>query len=305
VSNEIVISDLVKKFGDNSAVDHLSLHVNSGELYGLIGPDGAGKTTTLRLLCGLLVPDQGSCRIAGYDVKNDIRQVRSMIGYMPQRFSLYPDLTVAENLRFFADLFNVPKGEREKRLQRLAQFSRLDPFMNRRASQLSGGMKQKLALSCTLIHTPRVLLLDEPTTGVDPLSRQEFWQILKDLQSQGVTLLVTTPYMDEAAKCDHIALIHCGKMLVQKPSKDISSLFPRQMFEVYTQDPVRSAHFMRKHQEFASVQIFGDRLHVSSDISIEPFESAAREVLSQEGIPVHSIKKITPSIEDVFVELLR
>lgn len=301
---DIQIHNLRKSFGDIKAVDGLDLTVVRGEMLGLIGPDGAGKTTTLRILCGLLQIDEGECFIKERDIRTEVRAIRSFVGYMPQRFSLYPDLTVAENLRFFADLFNVARKEREKRLARLLQFSKLGPFSGRRAMALSGGMKQKLALSCTLIHTPEILLLDEPTTGVDPVSRREFWDILGELKSQGVTILITTPYMDEAARCDRVAFIHKGRILAVDAPEKIPALFRGQVYEVTCKQPVSIAGLLRKETAIAGVQIFGDRIHVSGS-SEENIPDAVRRVLQEQNIRDFSIKKITPGLEDVFVQLMQ
>ena len=211
---------------------------------------------------GLLAADAGSCKIAGLDANKETHKIRAFIGYMPQRFSLYPDLTVAENLKFFADLFQVPKDEREKRMQRLLHFSKLGPFKNRQSQALSGGMKQKLALSCTLIHTPKLLFLDEPTTGVDPVSRKEFWEILKDLKNEGVTILVSTPYMDEAAKCDEISFVHKGKMLAKDKPENIPDLLDKSLLEIECQDFVTTSRKLSSSDKFDSVQVFGDRIHL-------------------------------------------
>ena len=220
----ITVENLCKRYNHVVAVDHLSFTVRTGGIFGLIGPDGAGKTTTMRILGALIRPDAGRCQIQGLEVTQQARRVKALIGYMPQHFALYPDLTVAENLRFFADLFLVPKSERERRYRQLLQFSRLEPFQKRKAAELSGGMKQKLALCCTLIHTPEVLILDEPTTGVDPVSRHEFWSILTELKRQGVTILISTPYMDEAARCDQVAFVHEGRVLIQDQPKKLLQL---------------------------------------------------------------------------------
>lgn len=302
---DVEIRNLVKRFGEVAAVDDLSLHVREGEMMGMIGPDGAGKTTMLRILCGLMQPDAGECRVAGRDVVRDTAFVRSMVGYMPQRFSLYPDLTVEENLRFFADLFQVSKSEREKRLKRLLQFSRLGPFSKRRASALSGGMKQKLALSCALIHTPKILFLDEPTTGVDPVSRREFWDILKDLKKDGVTLLITTPYMDEAAKCDWVTLVHKGRILHTAEPKAIPLLFRHTLLEMTCENNVRAARTLSESGRFETVQSYGDRIHVSGTGSVEQLSKCVEEALSAKDLHVGRMKPVRPSIEDVFVELLK
>ena len=302
---DIDIAGVHKSFGSIKALDGLSLHVRQGEMLGLIGPDGAGKTTLLRILCGLYLADCGVCAIAGKDVKKETRLVRSFVGYMPQKFSLYPDLTVAENMRFFADLFKVPAREREERLQRLFTFSRLGPFASRRAAALSGGMKQKLALSCTLIHTPNILLLDEPTTGVDPVSRREFWDILHELRRQGVTILVTTPYMDEAAKCDRVAFIHKGKILVVSEPAQISALFKKNLVKVRCDRHVLAARILQQSGMFASVQIFGDRLHISSRETVTQITAKIKSRLAAAEIKVDDVSPAKASIEDVFVELLQ
>ncbi len=301
---DIEITHLLKKYGDVTAVDHLNLQVKRGEMLGLIGPDGAGKTTTLRILCGLLRANDGDCVLGGKNVKKELSAIRSLIGYMPQRFSLYPDLTVAENLRFFADLFCVPKAERETRLERLLQFSKLGPFSNRRANTLSGGMKQKLALSCTLIHTPQILLLDEPTTGVDPVSRREFWDILKELKEQGVTILLTTPYMDEAERCDRVAFIHKGRILAVERPKDIPGLYTRVLYELVCKNFVQAARRLEGQDDIESVQIFGDRVHISGHDE-EKIRSTVKKIMKDSGLEQYTFTKITANIEDVFVDLMR
>jgi ABC-2 type transport system ATP-binding protein len=302
---DIRIIDLKKRFGDTVAVDNLNLEVQAGEMLGLIGPDGAGKTTMLRILCGLLLADAGECWVGGKEVRHDLATIRTFIGYMPQRFSLYPDLTVAENLRFFADLFQVPGPERERRLARLLEFSRLGPFIHRRAAALSGGMKQKLALSCTLIHTPRILLLDEPTTGVDPVSRREFWDILRELRESGVTILVTTPYMDEAAKCTHVAFIHKGRILLTTPPAEIASHYQKNLVEVRCEHNLRASQILSASSEFDSIQSFGDRLHLISSQPVTAMRDLATRLLTAEKIKIYSIQEVAASIEDVFVEILK
>ncbi len=301
---DIDIRNLVKRYGDVTAVDGLNLKTDEGEMMGLIGPDGAGKTSTLRILCGLIAPDSGDCFVAGKHALRDSGVVRSIVGYMPQRFSLYPDLTVEENLRFFADLFQVDRTEREKRLRRLLQFSRLGSFSDRKAAALSGGMKQKLALSCTLIHTPKVLFLDEPTTGVDPVSRREFWDILGELKQQGVTMLVTTPYMDEAAKCDRVALMDRGRVLHTAKPESLAGLFRHTLIEMTCENNVRAGRALSASGRFANVQSYGDRIHVSGTGTAEQVSGQVRTVLSENGLKAGGFKRIQPSIEDVFVEFL-
>jgi len=273
-------------------------------MMGRIGPDGAGKTSTLRMLCGLIAPDSGDCLIAGKHPLRDSRFVRSIVGYMPQRLSLYQDLSVDDNLRFFADLFQVGKTDREQRLRRLLQFSRLGPFSRRKAAALSGGMKQKLALSCTLIHTPKILFLDEPTTGVDPVSRSEFWDILGDLKKQGVTLLVTTPYMDEAAKCDRVALMDKGRILHTSKPESLAALFKHTLVEVACESNVRAARALTASGRFANVQSYGDRIHVSGAGTAAEVSRQVQSVLYENGLKAGKPGRIQPGIEDVFVELL-
>lgn len=299
----ILIDDIHKTYGAQIALAGVTLSIREGERFGLIGPDGAGKSSLMRILCGLLRADHGSFTLCGLDGSRDLRAIKSSIGYMPQRFSLYPDLTVAENLRFFADLFTVPRKEREERLERLYRFSRLKPFAARRAAALSGGMKQKLALSCALIHTPRVLILDEPTTGVDPVSRREFWDILSELSRDGTTILVSTPYMDEAARCDRIAFIHHGRLLAVDTPAGIPGRFPLTILEFRGRRfPVRHDDVLRV-RGVASVRLLGDRLRVACE-SREAVERSVRDTLERGGAEVLSVRTDTPSIEDTFVHLM-
>jgi ABC-2 type transport system ATP-binding protein len=292
---------LRKTYGDTVALEGLSLDVRAGEIFGMIGPDGAGKTTAMRIACGLLLPDSGTAQVMGYDVVKQPAAIKNHIGYMPQRFSLYPDLTVAENLRFFADLYEVPRAERLERERRLMQFSRLEPFMKRRAGQLSGGMKQKLALSCTLIHTPDVLILDEPTTGVDPLSRQEFWNILRDLASSGQALLVSTPYMDEAQLCHRVALMHRGKALAVGAPDTIPRKFTRRLLEITGSDLNAARHVLNEEHELEKITVarFGDRLHIVYDTDAE-----AQTIFRRLAKVNVTYRPVEPTIEDTFVALM-
>jgi len=299
----IEITNFSKNYGEVEAVKDLSLEIASGELFGLIGPDGAGKTTTMRTLCTLLRCEQGYMWVDGHDVRTDVRAIRSLLGYMPQRFSLYPDLSVEQNLRFFADLFAVPADEREKRLQQLYHFSKLEPFKKRLAQALSGGMKQKLALSCTLIHTPRILILDEPTTGVDPVSRREFWEILRQLSDEEVTILVSTPYMDEAELCDRVAFMHRGEALAVDYPKELSKHFPYQLFEATGPDTHGLENFFQSIPEASSIQIFGDRLHVSFD---KGWDAAQLDTIKERSpVAIHKLEPIQPSMEDTFLALMK
>ncbi|MBN1543018.1 ABC transporter ATP-binding protein [candidate division KSB1 bacterium] len=304
MKNDLCIEAVGKRFGAVQALNDVSLNIRPGELFGLIGPDGAGKTTLLRLLTGLLSLDEGGITVAGHALPQELGVVRSLVGYMPQRFSLYPDLSVVENLLFFARLFRVPSDQRHTRMQRLLRFSKLEPFTRRRAQALSGGMKQKLALSCILMHTPQVLLLDEPTTGVDPVSRREFWKILRELRNDGVTLLVTTPYMDEAEQCDRIAFLHQGTIIVEGDPRRLPDSYPAPLVEIRCTDVVRAAQILQDSGAAESVQIFGDRLHVVMTSEAHTSEPL-REILRKRGIAVETIRQVDAAIEDLFVHLIR
>mgnify|MGYP002344504564 FL=1 len=273
------------------ALHHVSFQVNEGELFGLIGPDGAGKTSLFRILATLLLPDEGTARIHNRHVVADYREIRKIIGYMPGRFSLYQDLTVEENLKFFADVFNTTIESNYQTIENI--YTRLEPFKRRRAGKLSGGMKQKLALCCALIHKPDVLILDEPTTGVDPVSRKEFWDILKQLKKQGITILVSTPYMDEAGLCDRIALIQSGQIMsIDSPEKIISA-YPFKLYAVKSNDNYALLEKLRTQQNVRSCYIFGEYLHVVFNDRDEHISVAVIEK-----------KEMQPTIEDCFMQLM-
>jgi ABC-2 type transport system ATP-binding protein len=300
----IETSGLARSFGAVRAVDGLDLRVPAGRIYGLVGPDGAGKTTTLRILCGALLPDGGQAQVTGVDVVRDPEEVRRHLGYMPQRFSLYGDLTVGENIRFFADVYRVPRAEQTALIKRLLDFSRLGPFQNRRADALSGGMKQKLALACTLIHRPRVLLLDEPTTGVDPVARREFWDILRDAVNQdGMTVLVSTPYMDEADRCHVVGFMRGGRLLASDTPRNLQKLIPGVVLEVQATPRHPAEQALRGMQGVRDVQVFGDRLHAVAVAA--PDEAALRAQMAEGGANLHSVRVIPPTMEDVFMHLQR
>ncbi|MHB8991860.1 MAG: ABC transporter ATP-binding protein [Chloroflexota bacterium] len=293
---------LRKSFGHVAAVRGLDLAVKRGEIHGLVGPDGAGKTTSLRMLCGVLTPDGGRAIVMGHDVAGEIEQVRQRIGYMPQRFSLYGDLTVKENLDFFADLYEVPRRVTEERSARLLAFSRLEPFVDRLAELLSGGMKQKLALACTLIHEPELLLLDEPTTGVDPVSRREFWRILYTLLGQGVTILVSTPYMDEAERCNWVGFMAQGRLVASGTPNQLKRLVGMEILELRA-EPRRAAMVVAQGvAELEDVRVFGDLLHLVT-LDAESAEVATRRAMETGGIRVESLRRIEPSMEDAFMSL--
>ncbi|MBI2498135.1 MAG: ABC transporter ATP-binding protein, partial [Opitutae bacterium] len=253
---------LRRTFGATVAVDTLDLDVAEGEIFGLVGPDGAGKTTTMRMLTGILRPTGGTAQVAGFDVRRAPERLKEHIGYMSQRFGLYPDLTVAENIGFYADIYGVPAAERAERTERLLGFSNLTPFKHRLAGNLSGGMKQKLGLACALIHTPRILFLDEPTNGVDPVSRRDFWRILYQLVREGVTIFVSTSYLDEAERCNRLALLHQGRLLGTGTPDSLKKMMPGSLLEVRTSAPRRTAALLREQLAGASVGLFGDRVHL-------------------------------------------
>jgi ABC-2 type transport system ATP-binding protein len=298
----IEIKDFVKRYGPIEAVKGISLSVEKGGIFGLIGPDGAGKTTLMRAVCTLLLPDQGTIHVNGFDTQKDITQIRSILGYMPQRFSLYQDLTVAQNLRFFADLFQVSLDEQEKRLAELYQFSRLEPFKNRLAGALSGGMKQKLALSCALIHTPDILVLDEPTFGVDPVSRDEFWKILHMIREEGTTILVSTAYMDEANLCDRVALFFDGKIQITDKPDNLKMQYRYPLFRINVRELNPMINLFRKVKDVHTIQKFGDSLHIS--FQKIPDQTRWEELEHEAKGNLISWEQIEPSIEDIFLEMM-
>jgi ABC-2 type transport system ATP-binding protein len=289
---------LRRAFGPTIAVDSLDLEVDEGSVFGLVGPDGAGKTTTMRMLAGILDPTDGEAEVAGCDVRRHPESVKHHIGYVSQRFGLYPDLTVIENIDFYADIFSVPKKGRSEKTERLLGFSNLTPFKRRLAGNLSGGMKQKLGLACALIHTPRVLLLDEPTNGVDPVSRRDFWRILYQLLREGVTIFVSTAYLDEAERCNKIALIDKGRVLGTGSPEDIRSMLHGVTLEIHASEPRHAARTLRQNLSKASVALYGDRLHITT---AETDAGGVRSILSGAGIQVSELRPIEPSLEDVFV----
>ena len=291
---------LVKRFDELTAVDHLSLHVEPGEIFGLVGPDGAGKSTALRLLVGVLDPDEGRIVVDGLDVAKRPEEVRERLGYMPQQYSLYGDLTVAENLKFFADMYFVPKRERRERLERLYRFSRLEPYKKRPAGKLSGGMYKKLALSCNMIHTPKLLLLDEPTTGVDPLSRRELWDILYTFAAEGVGIVICTPYMDEAERCHHVALMHQGRLLESDAPRAILARFHEELFEVQLDDAEAAQQILVAMPGVRRCSPTGVVLKVA--LTPDPAnDRRIREALGGHGLKFTSVEKVRPSFEDVFL----
>jgi len=294
---------LRKEFGSIVAVESVDLAIRRGEIFGLVGPDGAGKTTTIRMLCGIIEPTAGDARVAGFDVRTHPEEIKRRIGYMSQRFSLYGDLTVAENLAFFADIYHVPKSARAGRQKELLDFSRLTPFTGRLAQNLSGGMKQKLALACTLMHTPEILFLDEPTTGVDPVSRRDFWKILYSLIGQGVTLVVSTPYMDEAERCNRVALIDKGRVIECDTPDNLRGKMHGELLELTCSPQRRAKEILSALPGVLAVQVFGERLHVWVE-NAERNQPQIERSLRESGICVDHLRRVAPNLEDVFVSML-
>jgi ABC-2 type transport system ATP-binding protein len=291
----VEVRGLTRRFGALTAVGELSLDVFEGELFGIVGPDGAGKTTTLRMLAGVLPPSAGDARIAGIGVARQAERVKPFMAYMAQRFGLYEDLTVRENIDFYADLYRVPAADRAPRLERLYRFSGLGEFEQRLAGALSGGMKQKLALCCSLIHRPRLLLLDEPTFGVDPISRRDLWLILHEMVAEGTTVIVSTSYLDEAERCDRVALLHEGRALAIDSPGALQRTLEGRLFAVATASPRPTRDALRAHPAVARATLFGDAIHVVLAAHAAP--AALREVVG-----VTAVQPIEVSLEDVFIE---
>jgi ABC-2 type transport system ATP-binding protein len=297
----IKVDGLTRSFPGVRAVDGLSFDVNAGEIFGLVGPDGAGKTTTLRMLAGILPPDAGKATVAGCDVVRDPESAKHTLSYMPQRFGLYEDLTVDENIRFYADLFGVRKSERNSRSTQLLKAAGMSEFRTRMAGKLSGGMKQKLGLVCALIHRPKVILLDEPTTGVDPVSRRDFWRILYELTAEGVAILTSTAYLDEAERCHRVVLMHQGKLLFSDTPANLKAKLGKDVLSVTSAEP-RSLRTVLEHAEgISSLVLTGDGVHVVVDDAARRIpEFTAR--LANAHVPFDAIQQITPMIEDLFVD---
>lgn len=297
----IEVKNISKNYGTTVALKDISFSVNEGEIFGLIGPDGAGKTTLFRILVTLLLPGSGEARVLGFDTVKDFKKIRKMVGYMPGRFSLYPDLSVEENLTFFATIFNTTISENYELVKEIYQ--QIEPFKTRPAGKLSGGMKQKLALSCALIHKPEVLFLDEPTTGVDAVSRKEFWDMLKRIRQQGITIMVSTPYMDEASLCDRVGLIQNGHLLSINTPGTIISQFPHLLLAVKSAEIFRLIGDLKSFDKTNSIYPFGDSLHFTPNKNFTGTDElqAFLESKNHTGI---EIRPIAPNIEDCFMDLM-
>ena len=296
----IEFTNVVKKYGNVEALGDVSFEVNQGEMFGLIGPDGAGKTTAIRAICGLLHVDGGGIRVLGKDPVTQHRDITAAIGYLSQRFSLYGDLSIDENIAFFARIHGV--DDFHDRRNRLLEMTQLTKFRGRLADQLSGGMKQKLALACTLVHEPQVILLDEPTTGVDPVSRREFWKLLSQFLASGITIVMSTPYLDEAERCGRVVLLHEGRVLALDQPGRLRSSLPGSLFEVVVPEPRDAQDVLKARSEIAGVQLFGDRLHVwMQDPDVASARTRLADVADSAAIRATTIRSIVPSLEDVFI----
>jgi len=305
LGDEVVIctEKLTRAFRKNVVLRDLDLSIEHGEIFGLVGPDGAGKTTALRLMAAVMAPTSGKVTVAGHDSVKHAEQIRTHVGYMPQRFSLYGDLSVQENLDFYADIFGVHGAERQRRFEQVLNFARMTQFTDRRAGALSGGMQKKLALACTLIHRPDVLLLDEPTTGVDPVSRREFWDILAELHISGTTIVVSTPYMDEAERCNRIGLLFKGALIECSTPAAIKAMVRGQVIELYP-DRLEEAHaILNAHPDVLEVQVYGNLLHVFVDDAARSVPRLQRG-LESAGIKVNGMRVIHPRMEEAFISLI-
>ncbi len=299
--NALEITSVTKTFGGVTAVKNVSLAVNKGEMFALVGPDGAGKTTIIRMLCGITKPNDGQLFVAGHDVLHNIKEVKKKIGYLSQKFSLYGDLTIDENIEFFAEIHGL--FDYKRRRNELLEFTRLTPFRDRLAEKLSGGMKQKLALACTLIHTPEIIFLDEPTTGVDPVSRRDFWKVLSTLLKTGITIVMTTPYLDEAERCNRVALMNNGEILMTDSPANLKNVMKGEIVEIVSTNIRQAFQLMRGHSLIVEAQAFGDRLNVvvrnaALDVPL------LQKYLTEQHIDVASTRVIKPSLENVFISLL-
>ena len=298
----ITLEAVTKRYGAVTALDDLSLSVERGEMFGLIGPDGAGKTTTIRLICGLIQAERGRLRALGLDPVRDHRRLTDSVGYLSQRFSLYGDLSVDENVAFFAEIHGV--HDYAARRDRLLELTQLAPFRSRLADRLSGGMKQKLALACTLVHEPDLIVLDEPTTGVDPVSRREFWMLLSEFLSQGITILMATPYLDEAERCGRVALLHGGRLLALDRPDALRRTLPGALYEAVVVEHRQAAEVLKRTPGVTDVQMFGERAHVRVERADPAIQARLRSSLEAAGLHATSVRPIQTSLEDVFIARL-
>ncbi|MBK9097571.1 MAG: ABC transporter ATP-binding protein [bacterium] len=300
MNDVIKILNLKKNFGTIEAVNNITFSIEKGEMFGLVGPDGAGKTTTIRMLTGLIKPDSGNAEVLGYDLKTQKNKIKDEIGYLSQKFSLYGDLTIDENIEFFADIHGVKNFE--ERRNELLEFTRLTPFRDRLAEKLSGGMKQKLALACTLIHKPKIIFLDEPTTGVDPVSRRDFWKILSNLLKEEITIFMTTPYLDEAERCNNVALMNNGKIISWDTPKNVKASLNEEVVEIVC-SPIRDAYKLITVNTDYEVQMYGDRLNVALK-SYDVQYPGLKKLLTDNNVQIIDHRIIPASLENVFIHLI-
>jgi ABC-2 type transport system ATP-binding protein len=300
----ISITNCTRRFGSITAVSALNLTVAKGEIFGLVGPDGAGKTTTLRMLSGLLDPDEGEIQVVGQSVQRNLMAVKDRIGYMAQRFGMYLDLTVEENLFFYADLFGIPDNQRDPLMDKLLHMTRMEPFRQRQAGQLSGGMKQKLALMCSLLHRPEILILDEPTNGVDPVSRRDFWAILYQLVKEGLTVVVTTAYLDEAERCNRVGLMFEGRLVRCESPDQLKQEGKDESYEVAMSEPYKARTLLQSARGVTSVESAGPVLHLFLDPTLTSAAELAA-MLERQGAGPAQFKRIVPTLEDVFIREVR
>jgi len=300
----IEVHDLTKKFGHFVAVDHVSFTVSRGEIFGFLGANGAGKSTTIRMLCGLLEPTSGSGRVGGYDINSEPELVKKTIGYMSQRFSLYEDLTLEENIRFFGGVYGLSNGKIKERMRWVVEMAGLQGREKSLTKTLSGGWKQRLALGCAVLHEPRILFLDEPTSGVDPVSRRRFWELINELSEAGITILVTTHYLDEAEYCNDLTLINAGRLIASGSPKQLKAKYiTYSILEVETTNPVAAMDLLRNQPWVIEISLFGTYLHVGVDDEVRRKE-AIRSTMASSGIQIRRMERIVPSLEDVFLRLL-
>ena len=299
----IQVRNITKRFGDITAVDDLSFEITKGEIFGIVGPDGAGKSTLLRMMSGILMPESGGVEIDGVNIHDNLYSVKENLAYMPQRFGLYEDLTVEENIIFFGRLFGVSRKEIKERIPAMYEFSRLEPFKDRLAGKLSGGMKQKLGLACSLIHSPDLILLDEPTNGVDPVSRREFWKILYNLLGDGVTIIVSTAYLDEAERCNRVAMMNNGKFIRNGKPSDIKSAMGGMMVEIITDDVWKAEKVLVNKGKYENVIREGNSLKIFSASKVKDIEKL-NWILEKENIKVLSVRKKFPTLENCFMEIV-
>ena len=301
----IVADNLTRKFGDFVAVDHISFRIRKGEIFGLLGPNGAGKSTTIRMLCGLLTPTEGTAYVGGYDIRTQAEQVKHIIGYMSQRFSLYEQLTVQENMTFFGRAYRIPQKRLHTRIEEVLHLLDLHPLAHRITATLAAGWKQRVALACAILHEPEIVFLDEPTAGVDPVARRQFWDLIHSLAEAGTTICVTTHYLDEAEYCEHLVLIYQGRVIAYDSPTHLKKQLPAILLEVITPTPLQVIKWLQQQPEIIEASLFGTRIHVG--VSARDKEEAIRKVrsmLQRRGFTIKHIRPVLPSLEDVFIYLI-